>query len=81
MLTPFDAEGRINESVLRDMVDFCIEAGISGLFPVSSSGEFVHLSLEENCRLMDIVVDQARGRLPVTPGVSTSCADNSIHLA
>jgi len=81
MLTPFDEKGRINEPVLRDIVDFCIEAGVDGLFPVSSSGEFVHLNLEENCRLMEIVVDQAGGRVPITPGVSASCAANSIHLA
>ncbi len=81
MLTPFDEKGEINEAVLRRMVDFQIEKGLNGLFPVSSVGEFIHLGMEQTMRLMDVVVDQAGGRVPVTPGVSSSCAENSVTLA
>ncbi len=81
MLTPFDEQGRINEPVLRRMVDFQIEKGVHGLFPVSSVGEFIHLNQDQRMQLAEIVVDQARGRVPVTPGVSNSCAENSVILA
>ncbi|WP_425058930.1 putative 2-dehydro-3-deoxy-D-pentonate aldolase YjhH [Sporomusa carbonis] len=81
MLTPFKADGSINETVLRQMVDFMIAKGLHGLFPVSSVGEFAHMSLEQCFEIMEIVVDQAAGRVAVTPGVSATCAENSIKLA
>jgi len=81
MLTPFDEAGKVNETVLRKMVDFLIDKGIDGLYPVSSVGEFVHLTLEENMGIMDICVDQAKGRVPVVPGVSASCAEKAVILA
>jgi 4-hydroxy-tetrahydrodipicolinate synthase len=81
MLTPFKEEGSINEEILRHMVDFQIDRGVDGLFPVSSVGESVHLTQEERVRLMEIVVDQSAGRVPVTPGVGTSHPAHSIFLA
>jgi len=81
MLTPFDESGKVNGPILRKMVDFLIEKKIDGLYPVSSVGEFVHLTPDENMEIMDIVVDQARGRVPVVPGVSASCAEKSLILA
>ncbi len=81
MLTPFTDEGRINEPVLREMVEFMITKGLNGLFPVSSCGEAIHMNHDEKCHLMDIVMDQAKGRVPVTPGVPATTADESISLA
>lgn len=81
MLTPFGEDGSINEEILRRMVDFQIERAVDGLFPVSSVGEIVHMTQEERVRLMEIVVDQSAGRVPVTPGVGTSHPAHSIFLA
>lgn len=81
MLTPFTDDGRVNEQVVRQMVDFMVSKGLHGLFPVSSVGEFVHLSLDQSLEMMEIVVNQAAGRIAVTPGVSSTCAINSIRLA
>ena len=81
MLTPFGEDGSVNEEILRRMVDFQIDRGVDGLFPVSSVGEIVHMTQEERVRLMEIVVDQSAGRVPVTPGVGTSHPAHSIFLA
>ncbi len=81
MLTPFDEKGKVNETVLRKIIDFLIKKGIDGLYPVSSVGEFVHLTHEENMEIMDICVDEAKGRVPVVPGVSASCAEKAVILA
>jgi len=81
MLTPFDEDGSINEGELRRIVDFQIEGGVHGLFPISSSGEFIHMSREEKVRMMEIVVDQNKGRVKITPGVGTSLPAESIFLA
>jgi 4-hydroxy-tetrahydrodipicolinate synthase len=81
MLTPFSADGTVNETELRKIVDFQIEAGVHGLFPVSSCGESIHMTREEKVRMMEIVVDQNRGRVRVTPGVGSSHPSESIYLA
>ena len=47
MLTPFTADGEINEEELRRIVDFQITAGVDGLFPISSVGEYIHMSREQ----------------------------------
>jgi 4-hydroxy-tetrahydrodipicolinate synthase len=80
MMTPF-ADGTIHEAVVRKMVDFVIEKGVHGIFPISSVGEFIHLSFEEKVSLMRIVHDQARGRVAVTPGIASSRPKECIRLA
>ncbi len=81
MITPFDQNGRVNEDVLRQITEFAINAGVDGLFPVSSVGEAVHLSFEEKIRSMQIVADQAQGRVKITPGVGSSYSGEAILLA
>ena len=81
MLTPFHDDGSINEDELRRIVDFQIEAGVGGLFPVSSVGEFIHMNREEKVRMMAIVMEQNAGRVCVTPGVGSSFPAESIALA
>ena len=81
MLTPFTENGSINEAEIRRIVDFLCESGVHGLFPVSTVGEYVHMTQEEKIRLMKIVVDQNRGRVKVTPGVGSTYPAESIFLA
>jgi 4-hydroxy-tetrahydrodipicolinate synthase len=80
MLTPFAADGSINEGELRRIIDFLIDAGVHGLFPISSVGESIHMSREEKMRMMEIVFEQSRGRVPVTPGIGSTTPDEAILL-
>lgn len=80
MMTPFE-DGRVNEAVVRQMVDFMVEKGVNGIFPISTVGEFIHLDFEEKVHLMQIVHDQAGGRVPVTPGIASTRPKDSILLA
>ena len=81
MLTPFTKDGAINEKELRRIVEFQITSGVHGLFPISSVGEFIHMSQEEKIQMMEIIVDQNRGRVRITPGVGSSYPAESICLA
>jgi N-acetylneuraminate lyase/4-hydroxy-tetrahydrodipicolinate synthase len=81
MLTPFAEDGSVNESELRRIVDFQINAGVDGLFPVSSVGEFIHMTREEKVHMMEIVINQSQGRVHVTPGIGSSHPEESIYLA
>lgn len=81
MLTPFSEDGSINEKEMRRIIEFQIESGVHGLFPISSVGEFIHMSQQEKVRLMEVVVDQSRGRVRVIPGVGSTNPADSIYLA
>jgi len=81
MLTPFDDSGRISESEVRKLVDFLISKGVNGIFPVASCGEYTHLGMSERKFLIDIVVDEAGGRVDVIPGTGATCHKQSIELA
>jgi 4-hydroxy-tetrahydrodipicolinate synthase len=69
-LTPFLDDGRINEDELRRMVNWLIEKGVSGLYPNGSTGEFIRLSFEERKRVIQIVAEENRGRLPILAGAA-----------
>ncbi|KLU63046.1 4-hydroxy-tetrahydrodipicolinate synthase [Peptococcaceae bacterium CEB3] len=81
MLTPFDAGGNVDELSLRRITEFGIQQGVNGLFPNSTVGEFIRLSLEEKIQVMEIVVNQAGGRVPVLPGVADTHVGGSIRMA
>jgi 4-hydroxy-tetrahydrodipicolinate synthase len=82
MSTPFSSDdGRIDEPALRDLVEGTIKAGVHGLIPCGSTGEFPTLSVEERNRVAEIVVEQARGRVPVAPHVGSTSTAVAIGLA
>ncbi len=81
MLTPFKEDGRINEIEVRKLVNFLIDSGVDGIFPVSSCGEYVHMDMEERKYLIDIVTDENDGRVAIVPGTGATCFEKSIELA
>lgn len=75
-IVPFHEDGRINEGELRRIVSWLIDKGIHGLYPNGSTGEFARLSFEERIRVVEIVADENRGRVPILAGA----AENNIDL-
>jgi dihydrodipicolinate synthase/N-acetylneuraminate lyase len=71
-LIPFLDDGRINEDELRRIVNWLIEKGVSGLYPNGSTGEFIRLSFEERKRVIQIVAEEAQGRVPILAGAAES---------
>jgi 4-hydroxy-tetrahydrodipicolinate synthase len=79
--TPLTKQGRVDTDAARRLVDFHIEAGIDGLLPLGTSGEFALLQREERKTLVDTVVDQADNRVPVVAGVSDPSIENVLQLS
>lgn len=77
-LVPLDDQGRINESELRRYVDWLIERGVHGLYPNGSTGEFLRFNAEERRRIVEIMVDQTRGRVPILAGAAEANAKETI---
>jgi 4-hydroxy-tetrahydrodipicolinate synthase len=69
-LVPLDESGRIDEEELRRYIDWLIERGVHGLYPNGSTGEFTRFTPEERRRIIEIVVDQTGGRVPVLAGAA-----------
>ena len=68
-ITPFTADARkVEESVLRDFIDWQIEQGVQGLIPVASTGEFLSLSDDERRKVASTVIEQTNKRVPVLVG-------------
>ena len=79
LVTPF-RDDRIDEKALRALVANQIDAGIDGLVPAGTTGEAASLSAEEYSQLLQIVVDEARGRVPVIAGAGTASTAHTIEL-
>ncbi|MGC8817315.1 MAG: 4-hydroxy-tetrahydrodipicolinate synthase [Candidatus Hadarchaeum sp.] len=80
MVTPFDSEGKVDEEGLRENVRFQIKKGIHGLVPTGTTGESPTLSYEEHNRVIEIVVDEAGGRVPVLAGTGSNSTWEALML-
>jgi 4-hydroxy-tetrahydrodipicolinate synthase len=72
LVTPFNADGSIDEAALGALVEWQIAEGIHGIVPVGSTGEAVTLSLPERERVVRIVAERAKGRVPVIAGAGSN---------
>jgi 4-hydroxy-tetrahydrodipicolinate synthase len=70
MPTPLARNGDVDISRLRELTDYLIEGGIDGLFPLGTTGEFAFFSKQERRKIVETVVDQGNGRVPILAGVS-----------
>ncbi|MCC6195123.1 MAG: dihydrodipicolinate synthase family protein [Burkholderiales bacterium] len=76
LVSPIDGDGKVKEAVLARLVDDLVRAGVHGLSPLGSTGEFAYLDREQRTRIVEVVVHAAGGRVPVVPGVAaTTIAD------
>src|SRR5580700_4083455 len=69
-LVPLDDAGEIQETELRRYIDWLIDRGVHGLYPNGSTGEFTRFRADERRRITEIIVDQARGRVPILAGAA-----------
>jgi len=76
LVSPIDAAGEVKADVLARLCEDLIGAGVHGLTPLGSTGEFAYLTWAQRRRVVETVVTAAKGRVPVVAGVaSTTIAD------
>jgi len=80
IVTPFTKDDRLDEKALRKLIGLQIEAGVQGLVPVGTTGESPTLSVEEHRRVIEIAIDEARGRVPVIAGTGSNSTAEAIEL-
>jgi 4-hydroxy-tetrahydrodipicolinate synthase len=76
LVSPIDPEGQIRTEVLARLCEDLIAAGVHGLTPLGSTGEFAYLNAAQRMAVVQTTIEAANGRVPVIAGVaSTSTAD------
>lgn len=80
LVTPFK-NGAVDEQAFRDLIDWQIAQGTSGLVPVGTTGESPTLSHEEHHKVVDICIEQAKGRVPVVAGAGSNSTVEAVNLA
>lgn len=81
ILTPVDKDEKIDEAKLREQVDFVIDGGVVGVLAFGSNGEFYMVEEDEMERALKIMVDQAKGRVPVFMGIGGIAYKKCIRIA
>ncbi len=79
LVTPFTA-GAVDEKAYRAFIEWQIEQGIDGLVPCGTTGESATLTHEEHEKVIEICIDQAKGRVPVLAGAGSNNTDEAIRL-
>jgi 4-hydroxy-tetrahydrodipicolinate synthase len=80
LVSPIDAAGRVKRETLARLVDRLIEAGVHGLTPLGSTGEFAYLTRDQKIEVVATVVEAARGRVPVIAGVAAMTIAEAVSL-
>ncbi|NOU96880.1 4-hydroxy-tetrahydrodipicolinate synthase [Paenibacillus sp. LMG 31456] len=81
LITPFDSNQNIDEPALRQLVRRQIEGKVHGLFCLGTNGEFFSLTENEKLRVAEIVIEEARGKLPVYVGAGCITTQETVSLA
>ena len=80
LVTPMHANGEIDTDSLKNLVEFQITNGVQGLVPCGTTGESATLSHPEHHHVMDVVAEQASGRVPIIVGAGSNSTREAISL-
>jgi 4-hydroxy-tetrahydrodipicolinate synthase len=79
MVTPF-RNGKVDEAKLRELVEFHVTNGTDGLIPCGTTGESPTLSHDEHHRVVELVIEAARGRIRVVAGTGSYSTSDAIEM-
>ncbi len=79
IITPFK-NGKVDEKTFRDLIDFQVKNGSSGIVPCGTTGESATLTIEEHERVIEIAIDQAKKRILVIAGTGSNSTAEAIVL-
>ena len=81
VITPVDENGRFNEPVYRQLIDFWADSGIDGVFPFGTTGEFYAFSDEDYRHILEVTKDAVRGRMAIYAGANHITTAGAIRIA
>jgi 4-hydroxy-tetrahydrodipicolinate synthase len=81
LITPMHEDGSVDYAALRRLVDWHIAEGTDCIGVVGTTGESPTVSMEENCEIIRVAVEQAAGRVPIMAGTGANATSEAIELA
>ena len=81
LVSPIDAAGRIKTDVLGRLSDDLIKAGVHGLTPLGSTGEFAYLNAAQRTAVVQATIEATNKRVPVVAGVAATATDDAVAQA
>ena len=78
LVSPVDKRGKVKTAVLAKLCDDLIKAGVHGLTPLGSTGEFAYLNPEQRIAVVKTAIKAARGRVPVIAGVAATSTIDAV---
>ena len=81
LVSPVDADGAIRRDVLARLCGDLIAAGVHGLTPLGSTGEFAYLNNAQRLVVVETTIDAAKGRVPVVAGVASTATLDAVAQA
>jgi 4-hydroxy-tetrahydrodipicolinate synthase len=81
IVTPFTADDRLDEAALAKVTTYVIQGGVHAIMSTGGTGEFPHLDRQERKRATEIIVREARGRVPIIAGTAAASTREAIHLS
>ncbi|MGY5874891.1 MAG: 4-hydroxy-tetrahydrodipicolinate synthase [Candidatus Thorarchaeota archaeon] len=80
LVTPFSKDGDIIEDGFKEVIDYTISKGATGVVPAGTTGEFVYLRTEERKKLLKLTVEFVDGRVPIVAGTGENSTKATVAL-
>src|ERR1700675_2973970 len=81
LVTPFSADGAVDETALRDLVAWQVESGIDFLVPCGTTGETPTLTHDEWLHVIDVTIEVVAGRVPIVAGATSNSTNDAVTKA
>lgn len=81
LATPFKENLEVNYEKLEELVDFHVENGTDCIVVMGTTGEAATVTHEEHLECIKVVIDRAKGRIPVVAGTGSNCTETAVYLS
>jgi 4-hydroxy-tetrahydrodipicolinate synthase len=80
LVTPMQEDGSVDHDALRRLIDWHVAEGTSCIGVVGTTGESPTVSIEENCEIIRVAVEHARGRIPIMAGAGANSTAEALEM-
>ena len=80
LVTPFSRDGDINEDGFKQVIEYVISKGVTGVVPAGTTGEFSYMRTEERKKLLKLTVEFVDGRVPIVAGTGMHSTQDTVDL-
>ncbi|MCK4567830.1 MAG: dihydrodipicolinate synthase family protein, partial [Candidatus Thorarchaeota archaeon] len=80
LVTPFSRDGDINEDGFKQVIEYVISKGVTGVVPAGTTGEFSYMRTEERKKLLKLTVEFVDGRVPIVAGTGMHSTKDTVEL-